>query len=39
MHYVDGLDVLLADAETVVDEALGVLRVLVGLGRLEPILT
>ena len=38
-HDVNRLDVLLTDAETLVDEALHVLGVFVGSGRLEPILT
>ena len=35
----DGLDVLSTDAETRTNEALAVLGIFVGMGRLEPILT
>ena len=39
VHDVNGLNVLPANAETHIDEALTVFGVLVGLGRLESILT
>ena len=39
VHDVDGLDVLLTDAEAHTNEALTVFSVLVGPGRLESVLT
>ena len=39
LHNANGLDILLSDAEALTDEALTVLGIFVGPGRLEPILT